>query len=67
MAEEIRDFAQIEKAEMAERSEDGSRWVHNKVVIRKTNAIKIENNAYVNVLITKFLEEICTLNMQITK
>ena len=63
VAEEIKEFAQVEKAEKAG---DGSRWVHNKVVIRKTNEIKVENNAYMNVLITKFLEEICILNMQKT-
>ena len=67
VAEEIKEFAQVEKAEMAEKAGDGSRWVHNKVVIRKTNEIKVENNAYMNVLITKFLEEICILNMQKTK
>lgn len=64
VAEEIKEFAQIEKAEMAEEVGYGSRWVHNKVVIRKIKDIDIENNEYMNVLVTKFLEEICVLHMK---
>lgn len=64
VAEEIKGFAEIEQAEMVETVESDSRWIHNKVVIRKTNDICVEDNGYSNILIVKFIEEICRLNMQ---
>lgn len=36
VAEEIKEFAQVEKAEMTEEVGDDSRWVYNKVIFRET-------------------------------
>lgn len=63
VGEEIKDFAIVEKAQVAQEKILDSNWTYIKIVIRKVKDFELIKNKYSNIIIQSFLEEICKLNM----